>query len=318
MYKIIGADGKQYGPVTAEQLRLWIREGRANAQTRAQAEGTDEWKPLGEFLEFADQTPAAAPAALLDPAAIAARDYRVDIGACVSRSWELLKNNLAVLIGASLIYGLIMIAFALISMIPFVSILSEIAQVIVGGPLVGGLYWVFLCRLRGEPAEASDVFAGFKRAFGNLILVQLVSGILAFLAVIPGLVMAGIGIALTFAGRGHGHMAMQAPGVALIVFGAILFLAGICVAVYLTNCWVFSLPLVVDKRMGFWGAMKLSRTVVRKHWWGVFGFMFVMGLLGIAGLLVCGVGIIFTAPLAMGAIAYFYNDVFGTASAPAA
>ena len=53
MYKIIGADGREYGPITADQLRDWITEGRANAQTRALAEGTAEWKPLTEYLEFA-------------------------------------------------------------------------------------------------------------------------------------------------------------------------------------------------------------------------------------------------------------------------
>lgn len=52
MYKIIGADGKEYGPVTAEQLRLWIREGRANAQTRAQSEGSTDWRSLADFVEF--------------------------------------------------------------------------------------------------------------------------------------------------------------------------------------------------------------------------------------------------------------------------
>ncbi len=53
MYKIIGKDGQQYGPVTAEQLRTWIAENRANAQTLVQADGTQDWKPLGSFPEFA-------------------------------------------------------------------------------------------------------------------------------------------------------------------------------------------------------------------------------------------------------------------------
>jgi len=39
MYKIIGADGKEYGPIPAEQLREWIAEGRANAQTKVLPEG---------------------------------------------------------------------------------------------------------------------------------------------------------------------------------------------------------------------------------------------------------------------------------------
>jgi hypothetical protein len=53
MYRIIGADGREYGPITADQLREWIVEGRANAQTKALAEGAAQWKPLIEYLEFA-------------------------------------------------------------------------------------------------------------------------------------------------------------------------------------------------------------------------------------------------------------------------
>ena len=59
MYKIIGADGQQYGPVTAEQIRQWITEGRANAETLAQPEGGTDWKPLGQIAEFVAQFPAA-------------------------------------------------------------------------------------------------------------------------------------------------------------------------------------------------------------------------------------------------------------------
>lgn len=61
MYKVIGADGREYGPVTGEQLRQWIAEGRANAQTRVQAEGTTEWKPLADFPELLGTTAAVPP-----------------------------------------------------------------------------------------------------------------------------------------------------------------------------------------------------------------------------------------------------------------
>jgi hypothetical protein len=54
MYKIIGADGAEYGPVTSEQLREWIAEGRADAQTRVWAEGWEQWKLLGDLPEFAN------------------------------------------------------------------------------------------------------------------------------------------------------------------------------------------------------------------------------------------------------------------------
>ena len=54
MYRIVGADGSEYGPVQAEQLRQWIAEGRANAQTRVIREGAAEWTLLGALPEFSN------------------------------------------------------------------------------------------------------------------------------------------------------------------------------------------------------------------------------------------------------------------------
>ena len=60
MYKIIGADQKEYGPITTEQLRQWLAEGRINAQTQVLPEGATEWKRLGDLPEFAGTAPAPA------------------------------------------------------------------------------------------------------------------------------------------------------------------------------------------------------------------------------------------------------------------
>lgn len=71
MYKIIGADGKEYGPVNLEVLRRWLAEGRANGQTRILPEGATEWKTVAEVPELAQglasamgPAPAAAPVAI--------------------------------------------------------------------------------------------------------------------------------------------------------------------------------------------------------------------------------------------------------------
>jgi hypothetical protein len=61
MYKIVGADGRVYGPVSAEQVRQWIAEGRANAQTQTLAEGAAAWKPLSLLPEFTPQFAAQVP-----------------------------------------------------------------------------------------------------------------------------------------------------------------------------------------------------------------------------------------------------------------
>jgi hypothetical protein len=60
MYRIIGADGRSYGPVGVDELRQWISEGRANSQSQLQVEGTVEWRPLSTFPEFAANLPSAA------------------------------------------------------------------------------------------------------------------------------------------------------------------------------------------------------------------------------------------------------------------
>src|ERR1043166_1132622 len=53
VYKIIGADRAEYGPVTADQIRQWLAEGRAELQTKVRGEESQEWKLLAEGPEFA-------------------------------------------------------------------------------------------------------------------------------------------------------------------------------------------------------------------------------------------------------------------------
>ena len=52
MYRVLGADGKEYGPVNGEALRQWIAEGRANAHTKVKPEGDADWQTLATVPEF--------------------------------------------------------------------------------------------------------------------------------------------------------------------------------------------------------------------------------------------------------------------------
>jgi len=62
-YKIIGEDKREYGPVGLDEVRDWIREGRADASTRICPEDGVEWKAASEFPEFAEALGLAAPGA---------------------------------------------------------------------------------------------------------------------------------------------------------------------------------------------------------------------------------------------------------------
>ena len=57
MYKIIGADQVEYGPITAEQVRQWVAEGRLNGLSKIQVDGSGQWKQLREMPEFASLLP---------------------------------------------------------------------------------------------------------------------------------------------------------------------------------------------------------------------------------------------------------------------
>ena len=278
MFKIIAADQKEYGPVPTDQVRRWIAEGRANAQTRARVEGGGgDWKPLSEFPEFADAFVAGAVAVSppkLNPsigeklaAEIIARDYRVDIGDCFSRSWGLVQDNFWLLFGAT---ALVLVVRAGLGFFPVLGIPTN---VILGFVLQGGLGLLFLKRLRGQPAEIGVAFSGFTLALLPLILAGLIAHGLTFV------------------------------GVFLCVLPAIYLLVA---------WWLFTPLLILDKGLDFWPALECSRKVVTHHWWQCFGLFLLACLVGLLGLLACGVGIFFTLPIAVGATVYAYEDVFCT------
>lgn len=60
MFKVLGNDGREYGPVDAAVLRQWIHEGRAGAGTQIRETDATTWQPLQSHASFADlfQSPA--------------------------------------------------------------------------------------------------------------------------------------------------------------------------------------------------------------------------------------------------------------------
>jgi serine/threonine-protein phosphatase 6 regulatory ankyrin repeat subunit B len=65
MYKIIGTDQQEYGPISEENIRQWIKEGRLNGESNIQSVGSGQWKLLRDMPEFlvkpitSDQRPGA-------------------------------------------------------------------------------------------------------------------------------------------------------------------------------------------------------------------------------------------------------------------
>ena len=60
-YRIVGADGRTYGPIEFEQLRQWIAQGRADSRTPVLVEGASDWTYLGLLPELATDVAATPP-----------------------------------------------------------------------------------------------------------------------------------------------------------------------------------------------------------------------------------------------------------------
>jgi len=61
-YRIVGADGKVYGPVGLDQIRQWLAEGRVESRTPIHVEGAAAWTSLGLLPEFGTPLAGAPPA----------------------------------------------------------------------------------------------------------------------------------------------------------------------------------------------------------------------------------------------------------------
>jgi hypothetical protein len=321
MYKIIGGDGNEYGPVSAEQLRAWIAEGRVNNHTKLQREGETEWLEVGACAEFTDVMLAQARAALesggtatpppfskaggiSSPGVLSNGDYQLDLGGLISGGWNLTMKNLGVLIGAVVVYFAVMMGVAMVSIIPIVGpIIQFVGNLIVVGPMLGGLYFLTLRLVRGEAAEVTDVFAGFQRAFLNLFLGHIVTALLAACCLLPA---AAVGVLSVIPAFLHHQRPDPQQFVIVLVIAGI----GLIPMIYLQINWMFSLPLIVDRGLNFWTAMKLSWSRVSIHWWQNFGLLILTGLVNLAGVLLCCVGLIIALPLTLVAMMLAYEIIF--------
>jgi uncharacterized membrane protein len=319
-YTIIGGDKKEYGPVTADEVRQWIADGRLEGNSLARAENDTEWRSLAEFPEFAAtfttkaETIGAPPLAGLTD--FAEHDYELDLGDCISRGWGLLKDNLGLLLGSFMIYLLIEIALGVLGKIPLIGFMFSLVNFFINGPLIGGLYYVYLQAIRRQPAQVSDVFAGFRKAFWQLFLGYIVPALLAGLCLIPFLIVFIIKIAPVLAHLPPGNptqdeIMQNLPAIkgAAFISLPVLFVCMIPM-LYLQASWIFTLPLIMDKQMDFWAAMNTSRKMVGKHWWQVFGLIILVGLLNILGVLACCVGVLFTIPIGFAALMHAYETIF--------
>jgi hypothetical protein len=294
MFTIIGGANVEYGPVPASQVNAWIAGGRANLQTKAKKFGTDDWKTLGDFPEF---SPAAAPtppplagdgvtpSTPADPQGptdkLFARAPKLGVGACLSRGWDLWIKHFGRLVLVTFVFFLICAAIVCIRLQS--DYLAIALAFLLGGMLTAGMFRYTLKLLRNEPAELSDLFAGFSEAPGSLIRASLLIG---FVSELPFLLS---------------QISPELLPTQPVYWAIQLFV------VYLSVGWAFTYPLILEKRLAFWPAMQASRHAVRGNWWRFFFLMIIAMLLSILGMIALFIGVFLTLPLYFCVLACAYD-----------
>lgn len=240
---------------------------------------------------------------------VLSRQVDLSAGECLSKSWDLFKRYFSQIFVAAL---LVNVASWSVGAVPYFGIFLSSAF---HGVLYGGLFVFYLKLIRGQKAEIADAFSGFSPAFPQLLLVGGVTGLLTcavvvllalpfLLAVVPSIIF----------------MANHTDG-AWPVFPGALAVAAVLVAMmagfFLTSLWIFAVPLVIDRKLEFWPAMELSRKVVLQRFWNVAALLLAAAVVALVGIFGCGIGILFTVPIAFGAVVYGYETIFGSPKAAA-
>jgi serine/threonine protein kinase len=213
---------------------------------------------------------------------VLARDYVLDIGSCLRRGWALVRSDFWPLVGITALVLVLLSAASSLGTVSrsvgHASLQTSVLGILLAGPLVGGLCLHFLKKIRREQVRVETAFSGFSNSFLHLVLASFVMYVLTML----------------------GLLCLILPGI------------------YLYVAWFFTLPLVIDKRLDFWPAMRLSRKTISKHWWKFLGFLLVLGLFNLGGLLLFCVGVFITFPVSLAALMYAYEDIFNPPGLPSA
>ena len=181
-YKVVGADGKEFGPVDLAGLQQWIREGRVlkntwikkNDGVAAVAESLPE---LSAIFAPPSPTPPLPPIAT---AVAIAGEFRS--WAFIGQAWDLVKPHWIQL-------GVMFLILALMGAIPY---LGPCLSFVLGSTILVGINRAILGMLAGRPPTVEMMFSGFDR-FGQAFLAGLVMSILVgiglVLLIVPGIIL---------------------------------------------------------------------------------------------------------------------------------
>ena len=92
---------------------------------------------------------------------------------------------------------------------------------------------------------------------------------------------------------------------------SLIVLVVVVIIIIISIGFTFAYPLIVDRHMAGWDAVKLSFKAAMANFWRLLGMTLLTGLLGFGGMLLCYVGVFLVFPIIYGSLATAYETVFG-------
>jgi uncharacterized membrane protein len=226
----------------------------------------------------------------------------IDAPGCISNGWNLLKPNYW------MYFGIAIIAMILAGCIPCISLFLV-------GPVLGGVYFVILREMRGEPVEFGMMFKGFEK-FVPLMVIGIVQSIPEIIGQILRITVDLGRLGLTGGGgRGNGNF-FQGSDAAPLLAGGLLILAIVLALVFLVIgvTWrvllFFAIPLAMEHDLGPIDAMKLSAKAAMSNVGGLIVLFILEFLVVLLGVLMLCIGVFFVIPIIYAANAFAYRQVF--------
>jgi hypothetical protein len=110
------------------------------------------------------------------------------------------------------------------------------------------------------------------------------------------------------------------PLLLLSFVGGIIVLAGLFLAllpgIYFSIAFILGFPILLDRNLDFWNALKSSVQIVSRKWFSFFGLTVALLILNLWGLLLLGMGLLATIPWSVCIVVAAYEDLVGLRNVP--
>jgi hypothetical protein len=235
------------------------------------------------------------------------------IGEVLARSWEIYRARMLSCIGVVFAFLASFAAGGSLYSVAFAALagarrpLATGLMILLGGPLLAafallisiGMIIVMLDIARGREADFAGLFRGGRYlipiVLGTILLYLMMLGALLVCALPAGLVIGLVG--------------QKTPAGTIVAGLAVVAFYVLIIALSLrTSQFTY---LIIDRNAGPLESLRVSNQITRGHAWQILGLIVLVSAINTAGLLACGVGLVFSVPYTILILVVAYLSLAG-------